>query len=210
MPMIAPISSDIFVRRILKPLIWAGGLAPAIWLAWRAWLVFHGQADALGVNPVAYLNQYLGDWALRFLLVALALTPIRLITGWNKLVRVRRLVGLFAFFYVVLHLSSYIGIDQFFDWRAIWLDVIKRTYITVGMGSFIILVALAATSTRGMIKRLGGGRWNLLHKTVYAAGILACLHFYMMRKGVQLEPIIYAGILLVLLIVRGLYRLKRR
>jgi len=208
-PILSPMSSNTLIRRVLKPVVWGLSLAPALWLAWLAWQAVTVNPDALGANPVEYLNRYLGDWALRFLLVALAITPLRILTGWTQFTRFRRLIGLFAFFYVVLHLASYIGIDQFFDWLAIWKDIVKRTYITVGMAAFVLLTALAATSTKGMIKRLGGKRWNWLHKTVYAAGILGCIHFFMMRKGLQLEPIIYGGILLSLFAVRLLGKLRR-
>ncbi len=203
-------SSNILITRVLKPLVWILALSPGVWLLWLVWQVFTVNPDALGANPVEYINRYLGEWALRFLLIALAITPLRIVTKWTAITRFRRLVGLFAFFYVLLHLSSYIGVDQYFDWLAIWKDIVKRTYITVGMGAFIILVALAATSTKGMIKRIGGKSWNNLHKSVYAAGALGCLHFFMMRKGIQLEPIIYSGILLVLFSVRGVKFLKRR
>jgi methionine sulfoxide reductase heme-binding subunit len=205
-----PMTSDTFIRRVLKPAIWTAALAPALWLCWLVWQAFNTNPDALGANPVEYINRYLGEWALRFMLVALAITPIRILTGWKQIIRIRRLIGLFAFFYVVLHLSSYIGIDQYFDWAAIWKDIVKRTYITVGMASFVILLTLAATSTKGMIKRLGGKRWNKLHKTVYVAGVLGCLHFFMMRKGVQLEPIIYGGILAILFITRLVARFRSR
>jgi len=208
-PILHAMSRDSLIRRVLKPVVWALSLAPAVWLSWLVWQAFTINPDALGANPVEYINRYLGDWALRFLLIALAVTPIRILTGWAPITRLRRLLGLFAFFYVVLHLSSYIGVDQFFDWWAVWLDIVKRTYITVGMAAFVVLMALAATSTKGMIKRLGGKRWNKLHKGVYAAGILGCIHFFMMRKGLQLEPIIYGGILLTLFAVRALYKLKR-
>ena len=153
----------------------------------------------MGANPIEYINRFLGDWAIRFLLMALAVTPVRGITGWTTLMRFRRMIGLFAFFYVCLHLSSYIGLDQFFDWGEIWGDIVKRNYITVGMVNFFILAPLAATSTKGMIKRLGAKRWTKLHKLIYVAGIAACFHFYMMRKGVQLEPIIYAAVCALLL-----------
>ena len=203
-------SSNFLVRRILKPLVWVLSLGPVLWLSWQVWQLFTVNPDALGANPVEYMNRYLGDWALRFLLIALAITPLRIVTGWSMFIRFRRLVGLFAFFYVILHLSSYIGVDQFFDWMAVWKDIIKRTYITVGMVAFVVLTILAVTSTKGMIKRLGGRTWNNLHKTVYVAGILGCLHFFMMRKGLQLEPILYAGILFALFAIRGIKFLKGR
>ena len=203
-PMIRPMKTDTLIRRVLKPLVWALSLAPLVWLAWLA------NTDGLTANPIEFLNRYLGNWALRFLLIALAITPLRILTNWAPITRFRRLLGLFAFFYVILHLSSYIGLDQFFDWTEIWKDIVKRTYITVGMVAFVLLTALAITSTKGMMKRFGGKNWNRLHKSVYVAGALGCLHFFMMRKGVQLEPIIFAGILLSLFAVRLLKSFIRR
>ena len=122
------------------------------------------------------------------------MTPVRILTGWKQVVRLRRLLGLFAFFYVALHVANYVGIDQFFDWAAIWEDIVKRWYITVGMVALVCLIPLAVTSTKGWIKRIGGKNWNRLHKAVYVAGAAACLHFFMMRKGFQYEPIIYGAI----------------
>ncbi len=197
-------TQDKLIRRVLKPAVWLLSLAP---LAWLGWLAYSG---GLTANPIEFLNRYLGDWALRFLLIALAVTPLRGITGWAGFARFRRLLGLFAFFYVVLHLSSYVGLDQYFDWGEIWRDIVKRTYITVGMVGSVLLLALALTSTKGMIKRIGGKNWNRLHKTVYIAAAAGCLHFFMMRKGFQLEPIIYAGICLVLLGYRYYRYLKKR
>jgi sulfoxide reductase heme-binding subunit YedZ len=197
-------TSDQRIRWVAKPAVWLLALMPLAWLVWRA------VNQDLGPNPAEAMNRFLGDWALRFLLIALAVTPVRLITGNTTVVRFRRLLGLFAFFYVALHLSSYIAVDQFFDWAAIWKDIVKRTYITLGMAGFVILLALAATSTKGMIKRLGGRNWNRLHKGVYVAGVLGAIHFIMMRKGFQLEPLIYAAILGILLLSRLLPARKRR
>jgi len=196
-------TSDQRIRWVAKPAVWLLALMPLAWLVWRA------VNQDLGPNPAEAMNRFLGDWALRFLLIALAVTPVRLITGNTTVVRFRRLLGLFAFFYVALHLSSYVAVDQFFDWAAIWKDIVKRTYITLGMAGFVILLALAATSTKGMIKRLGGRNWNRLHKGVYVAGVLGVIHFIMMRKGFQLEPLIYAGILGILLLSRLLPARKR-
>lgn len=187
------------IKTLAKPMVFALCLGPLAWIAWAAFAGGFGPTGPLGANPIEYINRYLGDWAIRFLLLALAITPIRGITGWAAIVRFRRMIGLYSFFYVCLHLSSYIGLDQFFDWREIWNDIVKRNYITVGMVNFVLLASLAATSTNAMIKRLGAKRWKRLHTLVYAAAILACFHFYMMRKGVQLEPIVYAGIGAVLL-----------
>ena len=186
-----------------KPVIWLLALSPLAWLALTA------QQQGLGPNPAEYLNRFLGDWALRMLFVALAITPVRKLTGWTDVARFRRLIGLFAFFYVALHVTSYVVLDQFLDWAAIWADIVKRTYITLGMVAFVILAAMAATSTTGMMKRMGGRNWRRLHKSVYAAGILACVHFFMMRKGLQLEPMIYGAILAMLLGARLLPNRKR-
>ena len=198
------------IRWVATPIVFTGALVPLAWIAWTAVASGFGPTGPLGANPIEYINRYLGDWAIRFLLMALAVTPVRRISGWTPLMRFRRMIGLFAFFYVCLHLSSYIGLDQFFDWRAIWRDIVKRNYITVGMVNFVLLASLAATSTNGMVQRLGGKRWTRLHKLIYPAGILACFHFYMMRKGVQLEPIIYAGICALLLGYRVVAFWKRK
>ncbi|MFQ5764081.1 MAG: sulfite oxidase heme-binding subunit YedZ, partial [Rhodospirillales bacterium] len=137
------------IRWVVKPLVFVAALGPLGWLAWVAAFGDLGPGGPLGANPIQYVIRYLGDWAIRFLLMALAVTPLRGITGWATLTRFRRMLGLFAFFYASLHLSSYIGLDQFFDWEAIWRDIVKRNYITVGMLTFTMLVPLAATSTKG-------------------------------------------------------------
>ncbi len=155
--------------------------------------------QSLTANPAEFMNLYLGEWAIRILWAALAVTPVKILTGWKQVTRFRRLIGLFALFYVILHVASYVMADQYFDWIAIWNDMVKRAYITVGMASLVILVVLAATSWSSMIKRLGGKAWNRLHKTVYLAAVMAAIHFIMMRKGFQIEPLIYAGILVALL-----------
>ena len=181
------------MRPAVKPMLFVVCLAPL------AWLVLRFFTDDLGVNPVETLNRTLGDWALRFLLIALAVTPLRQLTGWAALGRLRRMLGLYAFFYVCLHVASYVGIDLYFDWATLWKDVVKRRYITFGMTAFVLLVPLAATSTDSMIRLLGGRRWKALHKLVYPAGILGVVHFWMMVKADIREPAIYALILALLL-----------
>ncbi|MFS2009056.1 sulfite oxidase heme-binding subunit YedZ [Azospirillum sp. CT11-132] len=182
--------------RWAKPVVFTAALVP---LVWTVWLAYTGE---LGAEPVLESVKASGLWALRFLLIALALTPLRMLTGVAGLARFRRMLGLFAFFYACVHLSTYIGLDQFFDWAAIWKDIVKRPYITVGMGAFLILTALAATSTDGMVKRLGGKRWRALHKGVFIAGLAGCLHFIMLVKGWQTTPLIYALICIGLLAFR--------
>ncbi|KAF0222907.1 MAG: Protein containing ferric reductase like transmembrane [Rhodospirillaceae bacterium] len=179
--------------RWLKPAAFAAALLPLAWLLWRAGF------GSLGVNPVETINRFLGDWALRFLLIALAVTPVRQWTGWSALARLRRMMGLFAFFYVCLHLASYVGIDLFFDWAALWADVLKRNFITLGMIAVLLLVPLALTSTNAMIRRLGGARWRRLHLLVFPASILGVVHFWMMVKADIREPLVYAVLLAVLL-----------
>lgn len=190
-----------------KPIIWVLCLLPLLWLSWLI------SNQDLTANPAEFMNRYLGEWAIRFLWVALAITPVKILTDWKQVVRFRRLIGLFAFFYVVLHVASYVAVDQYFDWIAIWSDIVKRAYITVGMASLLILCALAATSRSSMVKRLGGKAWSRLHQGVYLAGIMAAIHFVMMRKGFQIEPLIYAGILAALLgtrLVPYLGKLKKK
>ena len=192
------------IRWLAKPVVWLVCLAPLAQLVWLT------ATNDLGANPQEFMNRFLGDWAIRLLLVALAVTPLRMLTDWNVVLRFRRLLGLFAFFYIYLHLASYVALDQVFNWGEIWKDIVKRWYITVGVAGVLCLLPLAVTSTKGWIKRLGGRNWNRLHKLVYPASALACLHFYMMRKGVQLEPIVYAVICSNLLAFRAAYWLRRR
>lgn len=188
------------VQTLLKPAVFLASLAPLGWLVWQGLFGF------LGVNPVETVNRFLGDWALRFLLIALAVTPLRRVTGWAPLARLRRMLGLFAFFYVCLHVASYVGLDLFFDWQVLWKDILKRRYITLGMLALVLLVPLALTSTDAMIRRLGGRRWRALHKLVFPAAILAVAHFWMMVKADIREPMLYAAILAVLLVYRVVAR----
>lgn len=152
----------------------------------------------LGANPVEALIHNTGIWGLRFLLITLAITPIRRLTGLNWVVRFRRMLGLFAFFYVVLHFASYALVDQRLDFGAIVEDIIQRPYITIGITALVLLIPLAATSTKGMMRRLGK-RWQKLHRLIYPIAILGVWHFYWQVKQDTLEPLIYAGILAVLL-----------
>lgn len=185
------------VRWAIKPLIWAASLTPFLLLIWNA---LH---DGLGANPIERITLTTGKAALVLLLAALAVTPLRRITGWNQLIKVRRLLGLFAFFYGTLHFLTYVVLDQFFDFGAIAADIAKRPYITVGFTAFLLLIPLAATSTRGMVRRLGK-RWVKIHRLVYVSGILAILHFYWKRsaKADIQDPLLYAAILLILFSLR--------
>ena len=191
------------LRRVAKVTVFVLCLVPF------AWLVNEFLNGQLGVNPIQTLLRELGDWALRFLLIGLAITPLKILIGWSKPLHYRRMIGLFAFTYAVLHLASYIGLDQFFEWQLIGEEILKRPFITIGMIGVALLIPLAATSTSGMVKRLGARRWKALHRAVYVVGILGVVHFYMMIKADFREPIIYGAILAALLGVRAVVNLRR-
>jgi sulfoxide reductase heme-binding subunit YedZ len=178
-----------------KPLVFLLCLVPL------GLLISRGGSDALGPNPVEAITHFTGDWTLRLLLVTLAVTPLRRLTGQAWLVRFRRMLGLFAFFYAVLHFTTYLWLDRFFDLGTIAEDVLKRPYITVGFAAFVLMIPLAITSTQGWIRRLGR-RWKVLHRAVYAIGVLGVLHYLWLVKADLLEPGIYAVILAVLLASR--------
>lgn len=161
----------------------------------------------LGPNPIETLTRSSGDWALRFLLLTLCLTPLRWLTGWSHWLRFRRMLGLFTFFYACQHMLLYLGLDQFFDVTEIWLDIVKRPFITIGFICFVLLLPLAITSSNKMVKRLGGKAWQSLHQLVYPIAILGCLHFFMLTKADFREPIIYSVILFGLLSFRLVKRL---
>jgi sulfoxide reductase heme-binding subunit YedZ len=168
------------------------GLVPAVW--WFDLAV----TNRLGADPMRELEHALGLWALRFLLASLMITPLRQVARLN-LLRYRRALGLLAFYYAVLHLTTYLVLDQALDLRAIIADILKRPYITIGMTCFVILVPLAITSNNAMVRRLGGRAWTRLHRLVYLAAILAVLHFLMSVKSWPVEPMTYAGIVAILL-----------
>lgn len=190
-------------RVALKVAVWGLCLTPlACLLAW-AW-----QGD-LTANPISFTTNWLGDWALRLLLVSLALTPLRLLTGMGWQMPLRRLLGLFAFLYVALHVTVWLALDHFFDWRQMGTDIAKRPYITAGMAALLCLLPLAATSTAGMIKRLGAPTWRRLHRLAYLAGALAAVHFLWLAKVGRVEQYVYVAILALLLGVRGWYAVRR-
>jgi sulfoxide reductase heme-binding subunit YedZ len=184
-------------RIALKALVWAVALAPLAGLLHGFW------TDDLTVNPIEHVTRTLGETALQLLLAGLALTPLRILLGIAWPMSLRRLLGLFAFFYVVLHFAVWIVLDHFFDWATMLGDVVKRPWITVGVAALLLLVPLAATSTTGMVKRLGGAAWRRLHRLVYVAAGLGVLHYIWLAKKVLVEPWIYAAVLAALLGVRG-------
>ena len=181
------------------------GLKPAVFLLALvpfALLAFDAFADRLGANPVDTITRETGQWTLRFLLITLAVTPLRRLTGWNPVVRFRRMLGLFAFFYLCMHFMTFAGIDHFFVWRDIVEDVFKRPYITVGFTSFLLLIPLAITSTNAMQRRLGGKKWKRLHQLIYVAATGGVLHFLWLVKSDTREPLIYLSVLTLLLVLR--------
>jgi len=188
----------------LKTVAWALCVLPLVVLLYRAF------TDGLGANPISYVTNWLGQWTFRLLLVGLALTPLRIVTGLAWPVLLRRLVGLFTFFYASLHFLVWILIDHFFSWDQMLTDLVKRRYITVGMLALLLLIPLAVTSTNGMVKRLGGTAWRRLHRIVYLVGVLAALHFLWLAKGFRADAVLYAGILALLLGVRLFDALRRR
>jgi len=164
-------------------------------------LLYLGATAGLGGNPVEFVIRSLGTWTLVALLVTLSITPLRRLTGWNWLLRLRRMLGLFAFFYAVLHVTAFVWLDHWFEWADIVADVAKRPYLTFGFVAFVLMLPLAATSTNAMVRRLGGRRWQRLHRLVYAIGVLGVLHFWFhkLAKNDLAEPMIYALVLGVLL-----------
>lgn len=186
----------------LKVVVFILCLVPLAHLGWGLW------QDTLGANPIENLIRSLGRWALKFLLITLSITPLRRLSGMNALLRFRRMLGLFCFFYAVLHWSVYLGLDQSFDWIAIAKDIVKRPFITMGMLTFTMLLPLAITSTNGMMRRMGARNWQALHRAVYAIGICAVLHFWWMVKLDTMWPKIYALLLTLLLGMRLAWRLR--
>jgi sulfoxide reductase heme-binding subunit YedZ len=184
-------------RRIgLKVLVWAGCLSPLAALGWQLW------TDPLVTNPINVATRTLGDWTLRILLLSLTMTPLRILFGLSWPVTLRRLLGLFAFSYATLHFSVWIVIDFFFDWPSMVADVLKRPYITVGFTALVLLVPLAATSTAGMVRRLGAVAWRRLHRLVYLIAILGMLHYFWLAKVGVRGPYYYAVWLALLFAIR--------
>lgn len=181
-----------------KVLAFVAALGPLSILVWR------GVRQELGANPIEFITHATGDWTLRFLVLTLAITPLRKILGLPELIRYRRMIGLFAFFYGCLHLLTYVWLDKFFDFSGIWKDVWKRPFITAGMLSLALMVPLAATSTAAWIRRLGGRRWQLLHRLVYVSAMAGVVHYYWLVKSDVRLPVVYGSIIAMLLIWRAI------
>lgn len=180
----------------LKTALFLASLVPFFRLAW------YGYANQLGANPIEFITRSLGTWTLVFLLITLSITPLKKISGWSWLIKLRRMSGLFAFFYALLHFITYIWLDQFFDLHDIYKDIVKRPFITIGFAAFIMLIPLAMTSSNAMIKRLGGKPWMLLHRLVYLIAICGVLHYWWLIKKDLTQPIIYSAVLATLLAYR--------
>jgi methionine sulfoxide reductase heme-binding subunit len=177
----------------LKAALFLLSLYPVLRLVWFAY------AGQLGANPIELITRSLGTWTLVFLLITLSITPLRKLINWPWLIKLRRMAGLFAFFYATLHFITYIWLDQFFDLSSIYKDVIKRPFITIGFAAFVLLIPLALTSTNAMMKKLGGKNWQMLHRLIYPIGIFAVLHYWWLVKKDITQPLIYASVLTVLL-----------
>jgi methionine sulfoxide reductase heme-binding subunit len=172
------------------------GLLPLAALGWR------GLHNGLTANPIEFITHATGDWTLRFVLFTLCVTPFRKLLGLPDLIRFRRMLGLFAFFYGCLHFTTYIWLDKFFDLKEVWKDVSKRPYITMGFLAFVLLIPLAITSTAGWIRRLGGRRWRLLHYAIYISAVAGVIHYYWLVKSAVIRPLTYGAILAALLLWR--------
>src|SRR2546421_10080381 len=165
-------------------------------------LVWRGFHNGLGANPVEFIQLTTGRWTLRFLVFTLCVTPFRKLLNLPNLIRFRRMLGLFAFFYLCLHFLTYLGPDQSFDLSAMWKDVAKRPFITMGFAAFVLLIPLAITSTTGWIRRLGGKRWQLLHRSIYVAAVCGVIHYYWLVKSHVRKPVFYGALVGILLLWR--------
>jgi methionine sulfoxide reductase heme-binding subunit len=186
----------LLISKWTKVLVFLLCLMPITSLIWR---YFH---HALTANPIEFITHATGDWILRFLAITLAITPLRKLLRLPDLIRFRRMLGLFAFFYACLHFTTYIWLDKFFDLAEMWKDVAKRRYITVGFTAFVLLIPLAITSTTGWIRRLGGRRWQMLHRLIYISAIAGVIHYYWLVKSAVILPLTYGAIIAVLLLWR--------
>jgi sulfoxide reductase heme-binding subunit YedZ len=182
--------------KITKAAVFALCLIPLLLLLWD----FH--KDALGPNPVENITHTTGNWTIHFLLITLTITPLRKLFNAPSLIRLRRMLGLFAFFYGCLHLATYLWLDQSFDWAAIWKDIYKRPFITAGFTSWLLMMPLALTSTAWSIRKLGGKRWQWLHRLIYISALAGVIHFYWLVKSDVRRPLLYGAILAILMLYR--------
>ena len=195
---------------ILKPLVFLACLAPLAWISWAIWLTYQGLDGGLSANPIKDVTEFTGIWTLRFLMIVLAITPLRRITGISSLIRFRRMIGLFTFFQGFVHLMTYIWLDQFFMWGEILKDIYKRPFILSGMTGFLLMAPLALTSTRKWIARLGGSRWQWLHRLIYLSGIAGVIHYYFFVKSDIQDPLAYGLLLTILFGLRAWHVVRQR
>jgi methionine sulfoxide reductase heme-binding subunit len=197
--------NKILTSKWTKVVVFLLCLEPVAWLVWR------GFYQDLTADPIKFITHTTGDWILRFLVITLAITPLRKILHLPQLIRFRRMFGLFAFFYAFLHFSTWIGLDLQFAWSSVWKDVVKRPFITVGFTGFLLLIPLALTSTAWSIRRLGGKRWQMLHRLIYVTAILGVIHYYWLVKSDVRKPLEYGFIVGILLAWRlGTWLIARR
>jgi sulfoxide reductase heme-binding subunit YedZ len=191
--------------KLLKAALFSAALLPLLRLA------LFTVTDRLGANPIEFITRNSGDWTLYFLCITLAVTPLRRLTGWNWLIKLRRMLGLYVFFYVLLHFMTFLWFDHFFDVAEMWTDVVKRPFITVGFSAFMLLLPLAVTSSNGMVRRLGGKRWQWLHRLIYLIAPLGIVHFWWMKAGKHdfAQPLLIGSIVAVLLLSRVLWNLRQ-
>jgi sulfoxide reductase heme-binding subunit YedZ len=187
-------------QRWTKVLVFVACLLPLCWAGWRAY------NQNLTANPIEYITHFTGDWTIRFLVFTLAVTPLRKLLGLPDLIRFRRMIGLFAFFYGTLHFITYIWLDKFFDLAEMGKDIAKRPYITAGFTAFVLLIPLAVTSTTGWIRRMGGKRWQALHRLVYFSAIIGAIHYYWLVKSDIRLPVMYGVLVGILLGYRAIAR----
>jgi sulfoxide reductase heme-binding subunit YedZ len=192
------------LRWVLKPVVFLSALGPLAYLTWAA------LTDNLSANPISDVTLETGTWTLRFLVITLAITPLRRITHWNELIKFRRMLGLFAFFYGTLHFITYLWLDQFFDFAGIGQDIWKRPFITAGFTAFVAMTPLAITSTAGWIRRLGGKNWQRLHRLIYLAAVAGVVHYWWLVKSDVQRPMIYGFIFTALLGYRIAVAIRRR
>ena len=184
-------------RNVLKPAVFMASLAPFGLLVWGAF------SGGLGANPVETITFETGTWGLNFILITLAVTPLRRLSRWNGIIRLRRMLGLFGFFYICLHFTTYVWLDQYFSIADIIEDIIDRPYITMGFTALVMLIPLAITSTNAMVKRLGGKNWRRLHRLAYFAAVGGVVHFIWLVKADLREPLIYLAVLSALMVLRA-------
>jgi methionine sulfoxide reductase heme-binding subunit len=190
------------MHKLRKPLVFLAAFMPCAWLAFRT------LTGRLTANPIEDIELTTGIWALRFLVITLAITPLRRLTGWNQVIQYRRMLGLFAFFYATIHFLTYLVFDQVVDFDLVFKDVAKRPFITMGFTAFVLMVPLALTSTKGWIRRLGR-RWQMLHRLIYVSGIAAAIHYLWKVKVAIGSPVYYAALIALLLTFRVVWSIRR-